>query len=100
MSEPYVFRLYVTGSTPRSLQAIARLKATCEAHLAGRYELDVIDVYQQPALAREARIVATPTLVKESPPPRRTLTGPLADEAEVLELIGYESPKHAGESET
>ena len=85
---PYVLRLYVTGSTSRSLQAIVNLKAICEAHLPGRYELDVIDVYQQPALAREAKVVATPTLVRVQPPPRRTLTGTLDDAAEVLDLIG------------
>ncbi len=80
----YVLRLYVTGRTPNSLQAIANLKDLCEEYLPGRYDLQVIDVYQQPLLAEENEIMATPTLVKELPPPLRRMIGNLADRERVL----------------
>lgn len=80
----YVLRLYVTGTTPNSMRAIANLKELCERYLPGRYDLQVIDVYQQPSLAEEDRIVATPTLVKELPPPLRKLIGDLSDRERVL----------------
>jgi circadian clock protein KaiB len=82
--ERYVLRLYVTGLTPRSTQAIASLRAVCEEHLAGRYDLEVIDLYQQPELARGQQLIAAPTLVKELPPPVRRLIGDLSDEQRVL----------------
>jgi circadian clock protein KaiB len=75
----YVLRLYVTGATEKSATAIANLRAMCEAHLAGRYELEVVDVYQQPLLALEGQILAAPTLVKNAPLPVRRLIGDLSD---------------------
>jgi circadian clock protein KaiB len=83
----YVLRLYVTGMTPRSARAIATLKTVCEEHLAGRYELEVIDIYQQPALARDEQIVAAPTLVKELPPPARWLIGDLSNKDPILRCL-------------
>ncbi len=80
----YLLRLYVTGTTPRSSRAIRSIKAICEAHLKGRDRLEVIDVYQRPALARDEQIVATPTLVRELPPPIRRLIGDLSDTDRVL----------------
>lgn len=80
----YVLRLYVTGKTPNSLRAIANLKDLCDKYLSGRYDLQVIDIYQQPTLAEEDQIVATPTLVKELPPPLRKLIGDLSDRDRVL----------------
>jgi circadian clock protein KaiB len=80
----YVLRLYVTGTTPRSSAAIANVRRTCEAHLRGRYDLRVIDIYQQPALARGEQIVAVPMLVKTLPLPRRRLIGDMADTERVL----------------
>ncbi len=80
----YVLRLYVTGSTPRSSRAIRSIKAICEEHLKGRYRLEVIDIYQRPALARDEQIVATPTLIRELPPPIRRLIGDLSDTDRVL----------------
>ena len=80
----YVLRLYVTGLTPRSTQAIATIKAICEEHLASRYDLEVIDIYQQPTLARGEQIIATPTLIKKLPLPLRRLIGDLTDEERVL----------------
>jgi circadian clock protein KaiB len=74
----YVLRLYVAGATDRSRRAILRARALCETELEGAYELKVIDVYQQPLLARDGQIVATPTLVKEFPPPIRRLIGNLS----------------------
>jgi circadian clock protein KaiB len=75
----YSFRLYVVGASPGSSRAIALIKAFCEQFLKGRYLLEVVDVYQQPALADEERIFATPTLVRMSPLPLRRIVGNLAD---------------------
>jgi circadian clock protein KaiB len=74
----YVLRLYVAGATDRSRLAILRARQLCETELAGNFDLEVIDVYQQPILARDGHIVATPTLVREFPPPVRRLIGNLA----------------------
>jgi circadian clock protein KaiB len=82
--EDYLLRLYVAGVTPRSSEAIGRIKAVCEEHLAGRYELEVVDVRQQPELAREQQVVVTPTLVKVCPPPVRRLVGDLLATDRVL----------------
>jgi circadian clock protein KaiB len=83
-SERYLLRLYVTGMTPRSTEAIARTKAICEERLAGRYELEVIDIYQQPILAKGEQIIATPTLIKKLPLPLRRLVGDLSNRQRVL----------------
>jgi circadian clock protein KaiB len=83
-SRQYVLRLYVTGSTPRSTLAIRNLKSICEEHLRGRYTLEVIDIYQCPALAKDEQIVATPTLIKVLPNPIRRLIGDLSTEERVL----------------
>lgn len=83
-AQHYVLRLYVAGLTPRSQAAIKNLAAICEQHLADRYDLEVIDIYQHPGLARNDQIVAAPTLVKQLPDPLRTLVGSLADEERVL----------------
>lgn len=80
----FLLRLFVTGMTPRSTDAIARIKAICEEYLGGRYELEVIDIYQQPEAARGEQIVATPTLIKKLPPPLRRLVGDLSDKQRVL----------------
>ena len=74
----YVLRLYVAGATARSHQAVQCVRQMCAAELKGNCELEVIDVYQQPILARDGQIVATPTLVKEFPAPVRRLIGNLA----------------------
>jgi circadian clock protein KaiB len=82
--EEYVLRLFVAGMSPKSVQAIENIKHICEMYLAGRYQLEVIDVYQQPILAKDGQIVAAPTLVKELPPPLRRLVGSMADTERVL----------------
>lgn len=82
--EEYVLRLYVTGMTPRSVEAIASIKAFCERHLHGRYDLEIIDIYQHPELAQHEQIVAAPTLIKKLPAPLRRLVGNLSQEERVL----------------
>jgi circadian clock protein KaiB len=82
--ECYVLRLYVTGQTPRSLRAIENIKRICEKHLADRYDLEVIDIYQRPSLAAGERIIAAPTLVKMLPMPIRRFVGDLSDTEKVL----------------
>jgi KaiB domain. len=73
----YVLRLFVAGATTRSRQAVLRVRQLCEAELKDNYELEVIDIYQQPKLARDNQIVATPTLIKKFPPPVRRFIGNL-----------------------
>jgi circadian clock protein KaiB len=80
----YVLRLYVAGATHRSTEAILNIKKVCEEHLKGRYELEVIDIYQQPVLAKGEQIVAAPTLVKKLPPPLRKFIGSMADVDRIL----------------
>ena len=80
----YVLRLYVSGSTLKSARAVENIKRICEQHLKNRYDLEVIDIYQQPNLARDEQIVAVPTLIKRLPPPVRRLIGDLSNTKEVL----------------
>ncbi len=80
----YVLRLYVAGATPRSEDAIRSVTAICREHLAGRYDLQVIDLYQQPVLARGEQIVAAPTLIRKLPLPLRRFIGSMADTEKVL----------------
>ena len=82
--QKYVLRLYVAGVTPRSEQAIRTVTAICEEHLAGRYELEVIDIYQQPTLAKGEQIIAAPTLIKKLPQPLRRFIGNLANKEKIL----------------
>jgi circadian clock protein KaiB len=77
--EQYLLRLFVTGTTPKSLRAITNIKRICEEHLKGRYTLEVVDVYQQPMLAKTEQIIAAPTLVKLLPSPLRKMIGDLAN---------------------
>ena len=80
----YVLRLYISGSTSKSALAIENIKRICEQHLKNRYDLEVIDIYQQPSLAREEQIVAVPTLIKRLPPPLQRLIGDMSDLKKVL----------------
>jgi circadian clock protein KaiB len=80
----YVLRLFVSGMTPRSTRAVQNVRAICEEHLQGRYDLEVIDIYQQPTLARGEQIIAAPTLVKKSPAPLRYIIGDLSSTERVL----------------
>jgi circadian clock protein KaiB len=83
-SEEYVLRLYVAGLTPRSRSAIENITSICEEYLQGRYDLEVIDVFKRPVLAREEQIIATPTLVKKLPAPLRRFIGDLSTKEKVL----------------
>jgi circadian clock protein KaiB len=89
-AEPVRLRLqlYVSGATPRSTQAIANIKAIGEAHLQGRYDLEVIDAYQQAELLRDQQIVVLPTLIKHLPLPMRRMVGDLSDTERVLLSLG------------
>jgi circadian clock protein KaiB len=82
--EKYHLRLFVTGQTPRSVKSVENLKRLCERYLRGRYELEVIDIYQQPALASENQIIAAPTLIKNLPLPLRRLVGDFSNQDRVL----------------
>jgi circadian clock protein KaiB len=80
----YVLRLYVTGLTSRSVRAVNNLRAICEEYLDGGYDLEVIDIYQQPVLAKGEQIIAAPTLVKQLPLPMRRIIGDMSDRDRVL----------------
>ncbi len=80
----YLFRLYVTGATLRSTRAVRNLTQLCDQHLAGRYKLEVVDIYQQPALASQEQIIAAPTLVKQFPLPLRRFIGDLSNKEHLL----------------
>jgi circadian clock protein KaiB len=80
----HVLRLYVTGLTPRSARAVNNLRAICDEYLDGRYDLEVIDIYQQPVLAKGEQIIAAPTLVKQLPLPMRRVIGDMSDRERVL----------------
>jgi circadian clock protein KaiB len=82
--EQYNFRLYVAGQTPKSLAAIANLKQICEAHLAGRYAVEVIDLIENPQLAVKDQILAVPTLVRQLPEPLKRIIGDLSKTERVL----------------
>ena len=87
-SEKYVLRLYVTGLTARSMRAIKSVRAVCEEHLAGHYDLEVIDVYQAPARISQDQIVAIPTLVRCVPTPTRLLVGDMSNRQRLLTGLG------------
>ncbi len=80
----YGLRLYVAGATARSARTILALKRFCESYLQGRYELQIIDIYQQPHLARQEQIVAVPLLIKHAPAPVRRFVGDLRDDQHLL----------------
>ncbi len=82
--ERYVLRLYVSGMTPRSISAIEKIKRICQEHLENRYELEVIDIYQNPEMGKGAQIIAVPTLIKQLPDPLRKFIGDLSDMEKIL----------------
>jgi circadian clock protein KaiB len=95
----YVLRLYVTGQTPRSTNSLRNLRSFCARHLAGRFKLEVIDIYQQPGLAKDAQIIAAPTLIKRLPLPIRRLVGDLSDERHVWSGLDLKTASLPGASE-
>jgi circadian clock protein KaiB len=80
----YLLKLFITGQTPRSSRAITNLRRICEEELGTEYDLIIIDVLEQPQLAEDEKILATPTLIKEHPPPIRRIIGDLSDTKQVL----------------
>jgi len=89
----YILKLYVAGLSPKSATAIANINKICEDNLQGRYQLDVIDLYQQPQLAEGEQIIAIPTLIKKLPPPLRRVIGDLSNTERVL--VGLDIRKKA-----
>ncbi len=89
----YTLKLYVAGQSPKSVNAIANIKKICEENLQGQYELDVIDLYQQPQLAQGEQIIAVPTLIRTLPPPLRRIIGDLSDTERVL--VGLDIQRRA-----
>jgi circadian clock protein KaiB len=87
-SQEYLLRLYVAGQTPKSLQAFANLKEICETHLKGRYRIEVVDLVQNPALARGDQILALPVVVRQLPPPVKKIIGDFSNAERVL--VGLE----------
>ena len=84
----FVLRLCVSGMTARSRQAIDNIRNLCEEHLGGRYDLEIIDIYQQPGLAKDAQIIAAPTLVKKLPLPLRKIIGDMGDPGRIMVVLG------------
>lgn len=84
----YELRLFVAGSSPASLRAINNLHDVLEQQLPGRYELDIVDIHQQPELAQQENITAVPVLLKKMPAPRRLLIGDMSDTQKVLRGLG------------
>jgi circadian clock protein KaiB len=82
--EKYVLRLYVTGTTSRSEQAIRNIRKICHDELEGHYDLEIVDIYQQPELASKDQILAAPTLIRKLPLPLRKLVGDLSDKERVI----------------
>jgi circadian clock protein KaiB len=82
--EKWELRLYVAGMTPKSVEAFSNLKRICEEHLAGKYHIEVIDLMENPRLARGDQILAVPTLVRSLPPPLKKIIGDLSDTERVL----------------
>jgi circadian clock protein KaiB len=92
VQEHYVLVLFVTGNTPKSAQAISVVRSLCEKHLAGRYELEVVDIYQSPGRLAADQILAAPTLLKKEPFPAQRLVGNLADSERVLIGLNLKTP--------
>lgn len=88
LHEIYRLKLFVTGASPNSLRAIANLNEVCETYLKGKYELEIIDVHQQPLVAEAEQIIALPMLIKSSPLPIRRLVGDLSDTDKLLKGLG------------
>ena len=96
LADRYVLRLYVTGMTPRSAHAVENLRAICDDYLEGRYELEVVDIYQQPVLTKGEQIIAAPTLIRKLPLPMRRIIGDMSNRERVLPGLDLvRAPGHA-----
>jgi circadian clock protein KaiB len=94
----YSLQLYVAGTSPVSVKAIQNLRTILDQHLAGKYELDIIDIHQDPELARKADIAAVPVLIKKIPEPRRLLIGDMSDTPKVLRGLGLTNSAESSET--
>jgi circadian clock protein KaiB len=94
LEKKYVFKLYVTGDTPRTDRAISNLKELCQEHFPDEYKILIIDVLKQPDIAEKEKIIVTPTLIKELPLPLVKIIGDLSDVKTVLMGLGINSKKH------
>jgi circadian clock protein KaiB len=98
----YILVLFVSGASVLSSRAIATVRELCDTHLVGRFDLQVVDVRHEPELVRNSGVVASPTLIKTSPPPRRVLVGDLSDTVRLRGLLGIDpglSPGVGGEAD-
>jgi circadian clock protein KaiB len=86
----YTLRMYVTGASPNSAKAISNIKNICETHLPGMYDLEIIDIYQEPVTAIQEQVIALPMLVKSAPLPFKRLIGDMSDTKKVLRALGLE----------
>ena len=89
---PYVLLLYIAGTTPRAVRAIANVRMICEDHLAGRFDLEVIDISQYPALAANEQIIAAPTLIRKLPLPHRRFIGDMSETDRILKGLDLPRP--------
>jgi len=97
MEIKFQMRLFIAGRTARSERCIANLKSICEQALPGRYQLEVIDVLENPQLAERERVLATPTLVKDVPPPTRRIIGDMTDAAQVISGLDLNHVVHSAD---
>jgi len=89
MERKYTFKLFISGHTPSSERAVANLRKICRRNLSERYSVSIIDVLEYPQLAEDEKILATPTLIKELPPPCRRIVGDLSDEETLLQKLDF-----------
>lgn len=89
--EKYVLRLYVAGITPKSDRAIRAVKETCEQYLKDRYDLEIVDIYQQPGVLKEDQVIVAPTLIRKLPLPLRRLIGDMAEREKILVGLDLQS---------
>ena len=87
-NKEYVLRLFITGATPNSIRAVTNIRQICEDHLAGRYSLEIIDVYQHEGIAEKEQLIALPLLIKSLPLPERRMIGDLSNTEKVLKGLG------------
>src|SRR5258705_3943231 len=92
----YILRLYITGTTAHSAQALANIRTICEEYLPGRYELEIVDISQSPALAQNEQIIAAPTLIKTLPLPMRRFIGDMSQTNRILAGLDLRTPVRAG----
>jgi circadian clock protein KaiB len=96
--QKFILKLYITGASAMSSRALDNIRRFCEEHLQGRYELEVIDIYQHPELLQKDEVIAAPTLIKKLPPPLRKLIGDMSDEEKILAGLNIQIQETEGKS--